>query len=90
MLPIILYSSIRENRVREVYLRLNKTTSGNHMNQNSATMGTMGHNLISLLIISTYMVYVRSKPIWYTTRLNYAPYYAGFSEFGSIDEHSSL
>ena len=30
-----------------MYLRLSKTTSGNHTNQNSATLGTMRHNLIS-------------------------------------------
>ena len=63
----------RENRFREVYLCLNKTASINHIDQNSATMDTEKSRCFY-----TYMVYAVSTPIWYTTRLNYASYFAGF------------
>ena len=76
---ILLLGFTRENRFREVYLRPNKTISGNQPHiQNSAAMGTMGHNLISLLIISMCMVYVLSTLISYIARLHYAPRYARF------------
>ena len=69
----------QRKQIREMYLCLDKTTSGYHICQNSATMGTEGHNLTSSLVISIYMVYLLSTPIWYMTRLNHALQWAGLS-----------
>ncbi len=41
----------------------------NYINRNLANMGTEGHNLILLLITSTYMVYLLSTPIWNTNEM---------------------
>ncbi len=69
-----------------------KTTSGNQINQNSTTMRTEGHNFISLLIITTYMnlVFLHSTPIWYTTRLNHAPQFAGLPKWDTITMFNPL
>ncbi len=83
---------IGENRFEEfISFWINPLSVTMHRTQNSATMGTDGYNLISLLIISTYMMYmyllptkIKCTPICYTTRLNYAPHCAGLPNLAYI------
>ncbi len=62
-----------------------KTTSGNHIDPNSATMGSKRLNLVSTLKTSKYMVYVLSTPIWYTTILKLSLLLRMVSEFITWD-----
>ena len=64
-------SPVWQYRCQELYLRLNKNGENHIRELNISKFGNhdnVAYNLISLLLIRTYMGCVLSPPIWYTTR----------------------